>query len=382
MHGWDNVDQDRLFTMILPFLKEQLGRCKSEMPGMYAETLADIHPHSIRTQEDWYRVPLCVKDTNKENGLRGFRETVNANPRLLKPNDINSPVVTFGSGGTLGKYTPTFITVHDREREVEAFGRSIKYHGIAAGDTAISTYNLTHKGGQWIQESLVALGVNVLLRRPEEGPDKILENIRDYKANVLFTVQQPIENMDKQAKSAGINLHDLVEKSLENPQHEGILVPDKDGQRQIEFVFLGGFEIVPYALDLARNYLGDIPIATCLGSSEAIPQACSTNPALTSQAQCHHNNLHLLNGPHYIEVVKKDKDSWKPVDKGEEGYLIYTSFARDGTIWMRYWPGDVATLALKEGECSCGLFSPVITNVHRANASEQNALLFNGCAQG
>jgi hypothetical protein len=211
---------------------------------------------------------------------------------------------------------------------------------------------------------------------------QVLENIRRYHVNALFTVQQPYEMMTLQGKAAGINLHSLVEASLENPETHGLLLPDASGRRQVEFVFLGGFEIVPYAEQLAREYLGDIPMATLLGSSEAIPQACSTHPGLTPAGVCHHNHMHLMHGPHYIELVKPAGDAWVPVSKGEAGLLVYTSWARDGTIWLRYAPGDVACLLLAEGECPCGLVSPVITNVHRKNLGERTDLLISGCAAG
>jgi hypothetical protein len=282
----------------------------------------------------------------------------------------------------MGTHTPTFVTQSDRAREIHGWQRGHNYHGLIPGDTALYTYNTTHKGGQWMQESLWAHGVNVLLRRPEEGPLEVLRNIRSYGANLLFTVQQPQQAMQHQTKAAGINLHTLVMTSLENPQFRGLIVPDDHGKKQIEFIFLGGFEIVPYAQELSREYLAATPIATLLGSSEAIPQACSTNPELTPHSLCHENNLHILQAPHYVEIVKYQNGAWVSVEKGEEGLLVYTSWARDGTIWIRYAPGDVATKLLNSGECSCGIQSPVITNVHRKNKQERDALLIEGCAAG
>jgi hypothetical protein len=44
-----------------------------------------------------------------------------------------------------------------------------------------------------------------------------------------------------------------------------------------------------------------------------------------------------------------------PVQKGEQGLLVYTSWARDGSIWICYAPGDLATRLLDEGECSSRL---------------------------
>ena len=381
-HAWDLIPEARLFPLLLPFLRQQLGRARSAMPALYGGSLAGVEPSLIRSKEGWQRVPLLVKDDDAAHSLRGFREVAARDPLVMRPEDAGSAAAAFGSGGSLGAHTPTFVTLADRARECQAWRRGHDYHGLAVGDRALYTYNTTHKGGQWMQESLWAHGVEVALRRPEEGPERVLENLRRYESNVLFTVQQPEEAMQLQNKAGGINLHSLIAASLADPSWRGLLLPDSRGRKQIEFIFLGGFEIAPYAVRLAQEYLDCTPIATLLGSSEAIPQACSTNPALTPAGLCHYNHLHLLQGPHYIEVVKPYGEAWVPVEKGEEGLLAYTSWARDGTIWIRYTPGDAATLLLGEGECPCGLFSPVIADVHRKDAGERTSLLVEGCAAG
>lgn len=389
-HAWDLISEERLFEVMLPCLRQQLQRACEAMPALYASSLREINPGMIRCREDWWRVPILVKDDEPASGLRGFREIANTQPHAMRPADMPAASVPFGSGGSQGRTTPTYVSALDRAREIQGWRRGHDYHGLMPGDTALYTYNTTHKGGQWMQESLWTHGVNVLLRRPEEDAGRVLENLRDYQANTLFTVQQPYEIMQQpapqqdvgQAKSIGINLHDLVRASLEEPKYRGILIPDAQGRKQVEFIFLGGFEIAPYARELIDEYLDHTPVATLLGSSEAIPQACSTNPNLTPGGTCHLNNLHLLHSPHYIEVVKRQGERWVPVEKGEQGLLVYTSWARDGTIWIRYAPGDVATRLLDEGECPCGLFSPVISDVHRQNASQLNDLFITGCAAG
>jgi phenylacetate-CoA ligase len=374
LHGWDLIPETRLFQMILPLLQQQFSRAVKNMPAIYGDQLRGIEAQQIQNFSDWWHIPILVKDDDPQHNLRGFRSKANHNPLALRPADIGAASASFGSGGSQGKHTPTFVTLLDRSREIQGWRRGHDYHGLVPGDRALYTYNPTHKGGQWMQESLWAHGVDVYLRRPEEGPYQVLENLRDFQVNVLFTVQQPYEAMHHQGKAAGINLHSLTMASLEHPEYRGLLIPDDQGRKQIEFVFLGGFEIVPYALELAENYLNCTPIATLLGSSEAIPQACSTNPSLTPGGLCHYNHLHLLQGPHYMEVVKPAGDAWVPVEKGEEGLLVYTSWARDGTVWIRYAPGDVASRLLDEGECPCGILSPVISGVHRKDVSERESL--------
>jgi phenylacetate-coenzyme A ligase PaaK-like adenylate-forming protein len=381
-HGWDLIPEERLFRIALPFLRQQLARARAVMPEIYGPRLAGIDPGSISSLEDWHHLPVLVKDDDPGHGLPGFRDLANQNPLFLRPRDTGAAAMAFGSGGSSGRYTPTFVTQDDRDREIHGWRRGHDYHGLVSGDTALYTYNTTHKGGQWMQESLWVHGVNVCVRRPEEGPLEVLENLRRFAANVLFTVQPPFEQQSQATKSGGITLFALLQASLENPEYEGLLIPGPDGSRQVQFLFLGGFEIVPDALELVETYLGGLPVATLLGSSEAIPQACSTHPGLTPRGLCHHNHLHLLHGPHYIEILKPDGADWVPVAKGEEGLLVYTSFARDGTLWLRYAPGDLATRLLDEGECPCGLRSPVIAGVHRRDMRERDDLFIAGCAAG
>lgn len=381
-HAWDLIPHDRLFQIILPFLRQQISRARAAMPDIYGRYLDAIDPEKLQSPQDWYAVPLLVKDDDPENGLAGFRQKAADHPESLRPTDMRPGSVAFGSGGSLGTTTPTHVSLADRAREAQAWRRGHSYHGLVAGDRALYTYNTTHKGGQWMQESLLIHGVDALPRRPEEAALKVLHNMRAFKVNVLLTVQQPYEALQAQHKAAGINLHTLVMASLEHPDTRGILLPDENGRSQVEFIFLGGFPIVPYAQDLMDEYLRHIPVATLLGSSEAIPQACSTNPRLTPGAKCHHNHLHLLQSPHYVEVVKPSGEYWVPVEKGETGLLVYTSWARDGTIWIRYAPGDIATMTLNEGECTCGLTSPVVSGVQRRNPGDQEDLLLFGCAAG
>ena len=238
-HGWDLIPEARLFSMLLPFLRQQVRRARVAMPGLYAGQLAGIEPLSIQSQADWQRLPLLVKDDDPEHNLRGFRQAAGQNPLILRPQDTQGlGAVAFGSGGSQGSHTPTFVTQADRQREIQAWRRGHDYHGLCPGDTALYIYNTTHKGGQWMQESLWAHGVNVCLRRPDESPLQVLENLNAYQVNVLFTVQQPFEAMSRQEKAAGINLHTLIQASLENPNFSGVLLPDAAGRKQIEFIFL------------------------------------------------------------------------------------------------------------------------------------------------
>ena len=90
--------------------------------------------------------------------------------------------------------------------------------------------------------------------------------------------------------------------------------------------------------------------------------------------------LHLFNGPHYIEVVKEESGVVLPVKRGETGLLVYTTIAREGTIYIRYAPGDTATVLKYENECDCGIKSSVISNISRVD--NPNDIVSAGCCIG
>ena len=148
-------------------------------------------------------------------------------------------------------------------------------------------------------------------------------------------------------------------------------------EKKIDIIFLGGYRLVEEAVAWAESI--NKPLVTLLGSSEAIPQATNTGIGPENRL-CKYNNLHVLNGPHYIEILKEESGILVPVKRGETGILAYTTIAREGTIYIRYFPGDEAKLLAKEGECSCGIKSEVITNVNRIDHPED--VVSTGCCIG
>lgn len=346
-HGWELIDKKKVEEILLPFMRYNIKRAKEHMP-IYKKPYNDIDPKKIETIEDFYHIPALVKDSSV-HGV-GFREKVHKDPYVMLPDDIKTGIHVFKSGGTRGVAAPIFITNKDINIETEALKRSFEYEGMKPGDVGLSTYNPTHKGGEEIKETFVKLGMISILRRTTDTANDVIQTIRDYNVNVLLTTQGPIKEGDKQQKGGGISLLDLVEVGNE------IL------EEKIEILFLGGYKLIPEAIAWAESHKK--PLVTTLGSCEAIPQATNTNMGSANRI-CKHNNLHILNGPHYMEIVKEENGILVPVKKGDSGIYAYTTVAREGTILIRYFPGDEATFFKNQGECSCGLKSEIINNVHR-----------------
>jgi len=236
--------------------------------------------------------------------------------------------------------------------------------GIKKGDVGLSTYNPTHKGGQWIQESFAKLGMRFIPRRTNDSAEETIETINHYNVNVLATVQGPIMEGDQTKKGGGVDFMSLVAAG------QDVL------EKNVNTLFITGYVLIPEVIAWAEAH--GKKLATTLGSSEAIAQATSTIGP--NDRLCKYNNMHVLNGPHYVEVVKEESGVMVPARKGEEGILVYTTLAREGTIYIRYAPGDSAKIVAGEGECVCGLRSELITDILRIDTPTD--VIAAGCCIG
>lgn len=356
--SWELLDTKEIEEILLPFLNFSFKRAKTTM-SVYNNI---YKKNKINSFEEFNDIPILVKDSTNLNV--GFRKKINKNPFILLPKDVKKSYQIYKSGGTKGIATPTFITQLDREIESYGFSRGFKYSNFDENDIVLSTYNPTHKGGEEAKEAILKLGAKYIPKRLTDTAEDLIKTIEDYNVNALITAQGPISYDDKTKKGSGINLLELIKTD-----NDVIL-------EKIDKVVLGGYSIIEEVINWADAYKKQI--TSLLGSSEAIPQAGSTS--IIKNNICKLNNLHLFNGPHYIEVLKEENGSLVPVKTGETGLLVYTTIAREGTVYIRYAPGDQAKLLKDHGECNCGLKSKVISEIKRIDSP--NEIISTGCCVG
>ncbi len=358
--GWELLTKNELEELLLPFMRETILRAAKVMP-MYKSVYKKLP--KLESIRDVYSVPILVKDSTTK-GI-GFRNKISKNPYILLPSDIQPTAQVYKSGGTKGIATPTFITPLDREIESWGFARAFAYAGFRQGDRVLSTYNPTHKGGEIAKEAILKLGAIYIPKRLTDSSEELIKTIELYNVNAIIASQGPIIRGDKESKGGGTNLLAMIEAG-----HDMI-------EQKVEKIVLGGYSLIDEVISWSETF--NKPIASLLGSSEAIPQAGSTLFRGEGRT-CKYNNLHIHNGPHYVEVVKQEGNDVVPVKRGEKGLLVYTTIAREGTIYIRYAPGDEATLVKGESECECGLKSPIISNINRID--NPNEIISTGCCVG
>lgn len=358
--SWELLKKEELRELLLPFLKFSFSRAIKTIP-VYKDVYKN--KQQIDSFEDFQSIPILVKDST--NGDIGYREKILTNPYILLPNDIKTNYQVYKSGGTKGVATPTFITPLDREIESAALARLFKHAGFKEGDRILSTYNSTHKGGEEIKEAILKLYATFIPRRSTDSAEDLIKTIEQYNINAIITTQGPVSDGDTVAKGGGTSFLSLVEAG-----HDVI-------EKHVEKIALAGYNVIDDVINWSQAFKK--PVASFLGSSEAIPQGGSVSSPGSTKT-CQFNNLHLFNGPHYVEVVKEEDNVIVPAKKGEKGLLVYTTIAREGTIYIRYAPGDEATVIKDESECECGLKSKVISNINRID--NPNDIISTGCCVG
>ena len=353
--AWDFMDPEDRDKILAGMFRQTLKRAKATMP-IYAQSRAygDVYPGSFESMDQLVELPVLVKD-----GEEGFRQKVRKNPLLLKPTDKSVLMTPYLSGGTgidsetVGKSTPTWITEQDLERESLALAlRCFIPGGLSKKMKFMNLYNLAHKGGEEIRRAVTHLDAEVFLpRRPEDSIDHCLEYMSVFGITAIAAVPQSPKDSKSAPKGGAISFEELYARKAELFGSKGT----------VKNAFVTGFAIPESVIRLAdRNSLR---LFTTWGSSEAIPGATSTVLGPSTRL-CKYNNQHVLPFPHYLSVVEMSKQP-RLCKPGEQGLLLLTTIARDGTLFVNYAIGDRATVVAYT--CDCGRTTPVIGKIHRGD---------------
>ena len=352
--AWEFMDLGLRDRILAGMFRHSLARAKKAMP-IYEQSLAyvDVCPELFESMEQLVQIPVLVKD-----GLHGFRQKVRSNPSLLRPTDkavLMTPYLSGGTGidnQTVGKSTPTWISERDLERESLALAfRCFLPGGFSKAMKFMNFYNLAHKGGEEIKRAINHLGAQVFLpRRPEDSVEQCLEYMDLFGITALAAVPQSPRDKKGAPKGGAVSFDDLYARKAELFGSKGT----------VKSAFVTGFAIPESVINLAQR--NSLNLFSTWGASEAIPGA--TSPVLGPPTRiCKYNNQHLLYFPHYLAVMDLTGAQPRFCQPGEEGLLLVTTIARDGTLFINYAIGDRATVI--SNHCECGRTTPVIGKIRR-----------------
>jgi phenylacetate-CoA ligase len=353
---WNNLTRAEGEQLMLPYIRKNIDRAMRTMPDVYASyARLGITGDSIKTIEDFWNLPVLPKDPSSGTNL-SLRNKFEKNPRVLLPSDLSGAVDAYFSGGTKGKPAPTWVTEHDLDVESTAFSRAMVTGGIKPSSTIINCYNPSHKGGEEVHRALKRLGCTYINVKTTDKAPEILGYIQDYKDKnperelVFIGAQPPINDGDKLHKGGGRTLLDIVNTDAATFEDN------------VDVVLLGGFRIIPEVERWAQA--SGKPVFTIYGATEILPAFLGTARGPENRL-CTYNNLHVMHGPHYAELLKNNGGRWIPAEPGEQGIVAFTSVFREGTLYHRYIIGDQAVLKHPEGACPCGVKSEIWSDIKR-----------------
>jgi phenylacetate-CoA ligase len=360
---WDFMPADDRDRILAGMFRHTLTRAQTHMPiYQSSDAFKKIKPADFATMADLLELPFLSKD-----GENGFRAKVFTKPELLRPTDITATLTPYLSGGTgideetEGKATPTWISENDLDLESRALAfRCFLPGGFNTETKIMNIYNLAHKGGEEIRRAVsVHIGVHTNIpRRPEENIHLVLANIKKYRINTIAAVPASPTTRSGAPKGGAVSFQSIYSES---PKIFGTKYETgEEGEGLVDTAFVTGFALTKEIIKIAER--NGMRLFTTWGASEAIPGATSTVIG-PEERLCKYNSQHLTYGPHMLTVVDVKGDKPRFCRPGEEGLLLVTTIAREGTIFVNYMIGDKAKIEAEQ--CPCGRTTPIISGIRR-----------------
>ncbi|MBI2971565.1 MAG: hypothetical protein HYY37_04085 [Candidatus Aenigmarchaeota archaeon] len=307
--------------------------------------------------DDVLGLPVLRKFSTRYS--RGLREATGPNEGLLKPQGRNSFSLFHTTGSTGYAQIPIFYSEPwDLDIERHAVARVWRMLGITSEDNVYDCYNPTHVGGYMFPGVCQIIGSGHEFKPAEKQLEETAQRLRDarnsgYPFTVLLAI--PSSSGDPLGRK-GTNFLTLYDETM-----------DVFGKGGIDKVFLVGSGITPELIERIEAEMRDVKVSGAYGTAEHRPLSFSPTEGPTTRV-CKYNQQHLTYGPHFTYVGRDEGNRVVPITTpGQEGD-VYTIALRDGTPFINYQTGDVATIVTDA--CDCGLTSPVIGNIRRKNMEE------------
>lgn len=276
-----------------------------------------INPASIKSPEDFLRVPILTK------------KNIQANlDRLISKKYSKSALISAKTGGSTGTALNLFFDKQCEEIRNAAAIRSDRWAGWEPGSKKAALWGNPPIAGTWKEKIKNLLYDRVIYLDTMEINEKTLSEFvnrwRQYGPSVLFGHSHSIFILAKfldERKIGDLNPKGIISTSM-------MLLPSE--RALIERVF---------PCKVTNRY----------GCEEVGLIACECE---------RHEGLHLNVDHLYVEIIKEDG---RPAQAGEEGQIVVTDLINRGMPLIRYQVGDVGMVASRS--CSCGRGLPLIEKV-------------------
>jgi phenylacetate-CoA ligase len=285
---------------------------------------ADIEPKDIRKIEDIGKLPIVT--------VFDFKAAIDTFPPFGDHQGITpegakkKPLKLQSSGGTTGKPRPTFFGPVEWEMNGISAARALFIQGAKPGDvmqipTNASTANFAwcfyYACHAWLGVVPITSGSGIVTPTRRQ-----IEVAREWGTNLWASFPEYMGHMGKVARDElNFDVRALKTKLIHT-----YLGPDLSGKLRRELEDMWG-------CDVFDNY-GTHEIGV---------------PAFECKEKA---GLHFQEDLGYVEVVNPDTN--EPVNIGERGDLVYTSFYRQHPPLIRYNLKDLIKIICYNKKCSCG----------------------------
>ncbi|MDP8233713.1 MAG: phenylacetate--CoA ligase [Candidatus Saelkia tenebricola] len=287
---------------------------------LYKEKLdkAGVVPSDIKNIDDLSKLPFTTKDDMRISY-----------PFKLFSSPLNKISEIHVSSGTTGNPTVVGYTKDDLKLWAEVMARTLCCAGAEPGDILQNAYGYgLFTGGLGLHYGALEMGLTVIPASSGQTKRQ-LKLMMDFKPRILSCTPSYVLYMAEEAREMGL---DPRESSWE----------------------IGVFGAEPWS-DLMRNEIEDtwnILATDIYGLSEII------GPGVAQECS-YKDGLHIFWDVFYPEIINPDTD--EPVEDGEAGELVVTTFTKQGIPLLRYRTRDIVSINYQK--CRCGRTSPRISKI-------------------
>jgi phenylacetate-CoA ligase len=321
----ETLPREKLKRMQLERLQHIVERAYTEnvfYRKLYDE--AGVKPADIRHLEDIRKLPFLEKKTVRAAYPYGMA--------LVTPGGTGGALQMHSTSGTTGKSVPVFATKKDIAYWSDLNARELWMTGFRPGDILMNCYGYgLATGGFGFHYGAMAMDVMAI----PMGSDA-----RQYERMLDFIVDFGVTGM-------------CMTPSV------GLYVGTKAREHGIDFtrtklkIGLFGAEPWPWETRLKLEELFNITAYDEYGMTEFL------GPGMTCECEVR-DGMHAWADAFLVECI--DPETGEPVEEGQEGELVWTWLAADGTAMIRYRSRDLSRLWWEE-RCPCGRTHPKIAAI-------------------
>ncbi len=285
--------------------------------GFYRRKFEGIDLASIKTQEDFEKLPFSDKEDLRE-----------AYPLGLQAVPDSEVVRIHSSSGTTGKP----IIIPYTKQDVSDWALMFKRCYETAGLTNLDRVHITPGYGLWtagigFQAGAELLGAMVIPMGPG-NTDKQIQMMIDLKSTVLCATSSYALLLAEEISKRGVK--DKIHLS------KGVIGSERWGEKMRRRI---------------ANELG-VKLYDIYGLTEIYGPGI----AMSCDKEC---GMHYWDDYLYFEII--DHHTGKPVPEGQIGELVITTLKKEGAPLIRYRTHDLTRFL--PGECECGMKYPRIDTV-------------------